>query len=173
MMAREYFFVSALHIGGDEQLKILDFEDEFVEFLASLEGRESDTELVIIGDAFGLWEFTTAEGVKKLDLLLGDHARLFEQFRATGERVEITLIPGNHDCDLACYPSFVDRLAEHVIALEQTTAGSLSTTSGLTKPPPVSSRCCNVWSPASQGATRSKTYRKERSSGRPPGRAPG
>jgi hypothetical protein len=25
-MPREYFFVSDLHIGGDEQLKILDFE---------------------------------------------------------------------------------------------------------------------------------------------------
>ena len=54
MMAREYFFVSDLHIGGDEQLKILDFEEEFVEFLQSLERREGDVELVIIGDAFGL-----------------------------------------------------------------------------------------------------------------------
>jgi UDP-2,3-diacylglucosamine pyrophosphatase LpxH len=69
MVATEYFFVSDLHIGGDEQLKILDFEEEFIEFLKSLEGRESDTELVIIGDAFGLWEFTTAEGVEKFDLL--------------------------------------------------------------------------------------------------------
>src|SRR5215213_8446963 len=39
-MTREYFFVSDLHIGGDEQLKILDFEEEFVEFLKSLETRE-------------------------------------------------------------------------------------------------------------------------------------
>ena len=75
---QEYFFVSDLHIGGDEQLKILDFEEEFVEFLKSLETRENDTELVIIGDAFGLWEFTTAEGVVKFDLLVGDHAQLFE-----------------------------------------------------------------------------------------------
>ena len=37
---REYFFVSDLHFGGDEQLKILDFEEEFVEFLKSLEERE-------------------------------------------------------------------------------------------------------------------------------------
>jgi HEPN domain-containing protein len=37
---REYFFVSDLHIGGDEQLKILDFKEEFVEFLKSLEERE-------------------------------------------------------------------------------------------------------------------------------------
>ena len=117
-MPEEYFFVSDLHIGGDEQLKILDFEEEFIAFLKMLEKRERDTELVIIGDAFGLWEFTTAEGVEKFDLLVRDHARLFEQFRATGERVEITLIPGNHDYDLACYPGFVDRLAEYGIVLE-------------------------------------------------------
>jgi metallophosphoesterase superfamily enzyme len=40
--------------------------------------------------------------VEKFDLLVGDHAQLFEQFRATGERVKITLIPGNHDYELAC-----------------------------------------------------------------------
>jgi hypothetical protein len=122
MMAEEYFFVSDLHVGGDEQLKIL---------------------------------------------------------------------------DLACYPGFVDRLAEYGVALEQKVvitrelAGKKIwiehgmqrdpsnympdfgnpqlTTRGSTKPPPVSSRCCNIWSPSSQGATRSKTYRKEQSSGRPPG----
>ncbi|CAN5708516.1 hypothetical protein BH20ACT12_BH20ACT12_10160 [soil metagenome] len=118
-MPEEYFFVSDLHIGGDEQLKLLDFEDEFISFLKMLEQRGGDTELVIIGDAFGLWEFTTAEGVEKFDLLVEDHPELFEQFRATGEHVKITLIPGNHDYELACYPQFVERLREYGITLEQ------------------------------------------------------
>jgi UDP-2,3-diacylglucosamine pyrophosphatase LpxH len=118
MMPKEYFFVSDLHIGGDEQLKILDFEGDFIAFLKGLEQGERDTELVIIGDAFGLWEFTAAEGIEKFDLLVEDHTELFEQFRATGEHVIITLIPGNHDYDLACYPRFVDRLREYNIVLE-------------------------------------------------------
>ena len=118
MLPKEYFFVSDLHIGGDEQLKILDFEGDFIAFLKMLEQKESDTELVIIGDAFGLWEFTRAEGIEKFDLLVKDHAELFNQFRATGEHVIITLIPGNHDYDLACYPQFVDRLREYNIVLE-------------------------------------------------------
>ena len=118
MLPKEYFFVSDLHIGGDEQLKILDFEGDFIAFLKMLEQKESDTELVIIGDAFGLWEFTTAEGTEKFDLLVKDHAELFNQFRATGEHVIITLIPGNHDYDLACYPQFVNRLREYNIVLE-------------------------------------------------------
>lgn len=121
-MPIEYFFVSDLHIGGDEQLKILDFEDDFIAFLKMLEQRGGDTELVIVGDAFGLWEFTTAEGTEKFDLLVGDHARLFEQFRATGQHVKITLIPGNHDYELACYPGFVERLGEYGIVLEQKVA---------------------------------------------------
>jgi UDP-2,3-diacylglucosamine pyrophosphatase LpxH len=65
----EYFFVSDLHIGGDEQLKILDFEDDFIASLKMLEKKEGAAELIIIGDAFGLWEFTTAEGAQKFDLL--------------------------------------------------------------------------------------------------------
>ncbi|MBV9453715.1 MAG: hypothetical protein JOZ19_06295 [Rubrobacter sp.] len=83
-----------------------------------LEYKDSDIELVIIGDAFGLWEFTTAEGIEKLDLLVKDHAQLFDQFRATGEQVTITLIPGNHDYELACYPQFVDCLQEYNVILE-------------------------------------------------------
>ena len=117
-MAREYYFVSDLHIGGDEQLKIVEFEDDFIAFLKTLEQKDTDIELVIIGDAFGLWEFTTAEGTEKLDLLVEDHTELFDQFRATGEHVTITLIPGNHDYELACYPRFVDRLREYNIVLE-------------------------------------------------------
>ena len=41
-MPTEYFFVSDLHIGGDEQLKLLDFEDDFIAFLKMLE-REKGT----------------------------------------------------------------------------------------------------------------------------------
>jgi hypothetical protein len=78
VVPKEYFFVSDLHIGGDEQLKILDFEEEFVEFLKSLETRENDTELVIIGDAFGLWEFTFTYG----------HTH-YASLRRIGERVVI------------------------------------------------------------------------------------
>jgi UDP-2,3-diacylglucosamine pyrophosphatase LpxH len=115
---KEYFFVSDLHIGGDEQLKILDFEDEFIAFLKMLEQKETDTELIIIGDAFGLWELTTTEGTEKFDLLVKDHSELFNQFRATGEHIIITLIPGNHDYELACYPQFVDRLQGYNIVLE-------------------------------------------------------
>jgi hypothetical protein len=49
-----------------------------IEFLKSLE-HEQDAELIINGDAFGLWEFTTLEGAEKLETLIEQQSRLFEQ----------------------------------------------------------------------------------------------
>ncbi|ELY51290.1 MULTISPECIES: metallophosphoesterase [Natronorubrum] len=117
-MATEYVFISDLHMGGDEQLTTLDFEVELLDFLADLEERGGDVELIINGDAFGLWEYAEVTGPAKLERVIADHPRVFEQLRATGAEIDITLIPGNHDYDLACYPAHVDRLAEFNVALE-------------------------------------------------------
>jgi UDP-2,3-diacylglucosamine pyrophosphatase LpxH len=115
-MPREYFFISDMHIGGDGALHNIDFEDELVQFLKSLE-HEQDAELIINGDAFGLWEFTTLAGAEKLEALIDQQSRLFEQLKKTGSKIPITLIPGNHDYELACYPEFVDHLKEYNLNL--------------------------------------------------------
>ena len=117
-MPTEYFFISDMHIGGDGELQNCDFEVELIDFLKQLE-RKHGAELIINGDAFGLWEFTTLEGTEKLEALIKQQARLFEQFRKTGEKVPITLMPGNHDYELACYPEYVDRLKEYNLNLVQ------------------------------------------------------
>lgn len=117
-MATEYVFISDLHIGGDEQLTTLDFEDELVSFLEDLRERGGNVELIINGDAFGLWEYAEVTGTDKLERVIEDHPHVFEQLRATGKEIDITLMPGNHDYDLACYPSYVDRLAEYNLTLE-------------------------------------------------------
>lgn len=118
---RTIYFISDLHIGGDEALGVCDFENELIDFLHGLADKvDEEVELVIIGDAFGLWEFTKLEGKDKLDALIGQFPRIFEAFRKTGEKIRITLLPGNHDYELACYPEFVDALAVHNVHLEQT-----------------------------------------------------
>ena len=117
-MPTEYFFISDMHIGGDGELQNCDFEVELIDFLKQLE-RKHGAELIINGDAFGLWEFTTLEGTEKLEALIEQQSGLFEQFRKTGEKVPITLMPGNHDYELACYPEYVDRLKEYNINLVQ------------------------------------------------------
>ena len=118
-MAKEYYLISDLHIGGDDQLQICDFEDELIQFLKKLEAKSSETELIIIGDVFGLWELTTAEEAEKLDVIIEHHVGLFAQLKATGERIKITLIPGNHDYELACYPEYVQKLRDFNVLLEQ------------------------------------------------------
>jgi UDP-2,3-diacylglucosamine pyrophosphatase LpxH len=115
-MPREYFLISDMHIGGDGELEHCDFEAELIEFLKSLEEHE-DAELIINGDAFGLWEFTTLEGTEKLETLIEQQAKLFEQFKKTGEKIPITIMPGNHDYELACYPEYIDRLKEYNLNL--------------------------------------------------------
>jgi len=117
-MAKEYYFISDLHIGGDDQLQICDFEEELIDFLKTLEDKDSETELLILGDAFGLWELTTAEETGKLDEIVEHHQDLFAQLRATGERIKITLIPGNHDYELACYPEYVEKFRRFNVLLE-------------------------------------------------------
>ena len=114
-----YYVISDLHIGGDEQLEDVEFLDELLSFLKRLETTDENAELIINGDAFGLWEITTIEGPEKLDRLTDVYPELFEQFRHTGENVTITLLPGNHDHELAAYDSYVERLAEYNITLVQ------------------------------------------------------
>ncbi|MFA9418277.1 metallophosphoesterase [Natrinema sp. HArc-T2] len=114
-----YYVISDLHIGGDEQLAKVDFLDELLDFLERLETTDEDAELLINGDAFGLWEFTELDGLAKFDVLTETYPELFEQLRATGESVPITLLPGNHDSELAAYDEYVERLAEYNVDLVQ------------------------------------------------------
>jgi UDP-2,3-diacylglucosamine pyrophosphatase LpxH len=117
---RNYYFISDLHIGGDEALGVCEFEDELVAFLEGLAARvDEDVELVIVGDAFGLWEFTKVDGSEKMDVLADQFPRIFDAFQRAGEKIRITLLPGNHDYELACYPEFIPFLAQYNVHLEQ------------------------------------------------------
>lgn len=116
------YVISDLHIGGDEKIGKVDFREEFLSFLQRLESKDEEIELIINGDAFGLWEYTGLEGLEALDELIASYPELFEQLRKTGETVQITLLPGNHDHELAAYDDYVDRLAEYNISLKQTEA---------------------------------------------------
>jgi UDP-2,3-diacylglucosamine pyrophosphatase LpxH len=114
-----YYVISDLHIGGDEQLEEVAFLDELLEFLRELETRTDPVELIVNGDAFGLWEFTSVEGIEKFDRLVETYPTLFDQLRETGESVQLTLLPGNHDHDLAAYDDYVDRFAEYNVEVVQ------------------------------------------------------
>jgi UDP-2,3-diacylglucosamine pyrophosphatase LpxH len=115
-----YYLISDLHIGGDEALGVCDYEAELIEFLEEIAAAGQDAELLIIGDIFGLWEFTDIQGPAKLTKLVEQFPKIFNALRNTGEKVKITMLPGNHDYEIACYPEFVERLQAYNIHLEQT-----------------------------------------------------
>ena len=121
-MPREYYFISDLHFGGDGSLQICDYTEEFVNFLKKLAKKDNETELIIAGDTFGFWELTTVQGIEQLDEIIKHHTAIFEQLRLTGERIKITMMVGNHDYDLACYPEFKDQLKNYNISLDTSLA---------------------------------------------------
>jgi UDP-2,3-diacylglucosamine pyrophosphatase LpxH len=113
-----YYFISDLHIGGDAGLDKCHFEKELITFLQTIAEGPQPAELIIVGDAFGMWELTDVAGMSKLGHIADTHPDLFAQFREAGKRVKITLIPGNHDYDLACVPAYKGELAQWNIVLE-------------------------------------------------------
>jgi hypothetical protein len=118
---KTYYFISDLHIGGDGALDACDFENELIAYLRRIAGGPRPAELIVLGDAFGLWELAKVNPDEKLEWVINHHPALFEQFRETGRHVSITLLPGNHDYDLACVPAYRALLAEYHIRLETET----------------------------------------------------
>jgi len=121
-MPKEFYFISDLHFGGDGSLMECDFTEDLVNFLQRLALKDRETELIIAGDTFGFWELTTIKGTAQLDEIIKYHAEIFEQFRLTGERIQITMMVGNHDYDLACNAVYAEKLAEYNIALDTSLA---------------------------------------------------
>ncbi|WP_036486364.1 metallophosphoesterase [Myxosarcina sp. GI1] len=119
MVSPEYYFISDLHIGGEENFTACDFEAELIDFLQLLESQTNPTELIIIGDAFSFWEMTRTSPITKLKTIIQQYPRLFDQFKRTGEKIKITLIPGNHDYELACYADYKSILQTYNIDLEE------------------------------------------------------
>ena len=116
---RKFYFVSDLHMGGDGQLQHCDYIAEFIAFLKQLEKEGPDTELLIVGDTFGFWELTLVRGLEKLDHIIAAHRAIFDQLRATGARIKVTMMVGNHDYDLACNPDFAAQLKVYNIRLDK------------------------------------------------------
>jgi UDP-2,3-diacylglucosamine pyrophosphatase LpxH len=118
VVAKKYYFVSDLHMGGDGQLQHCDYTSEFVAFLKELGKEGRDAELLIVGDTFGFWELTLVHGLDKLEHIVRAHEPIFAQLRVTGARIMVTMMVGNHDYDLACDPRFASKLRAYNIHLD-------------------------------------------------------
>ncbi|MEA3273124.1 MAG: metallophosphoesterase [Patescibacteria group bacterium] len=117
MSPKEYYFISDLHI-GDKTIGRYAPTKELIAFLKELKARKNKIELIIVGDAFGFWEININESLIKLKSIIKEHQILFDYFKKTGKKIKITIIPGNHDYDLACQGGFGKLLQQYGIHLE-------------------------------------------------------
>jgi UDP-2,3-diacylglucosamine pyrophosphatase LpxH len=118
-LAHKYYFVSDLHMGGDGQFQHCDYTAEFIAFLKRLEKEGPNTELLIVGDTFGFWELTLVHGIEKLEHIIKAHQTIFDQLRATGAHIKVTMMVGNHDYELACDADFAEKLQAYNINLDK------------------------------------------------------
>lgn len=121
-MPKEFYFVSDLHFGGDGSLMHCDYTEEFVGFLKRLAFKDKETELIIAGDTFGFWELTTVQGTAQIDEIIKYHTEIFEQIKLTGAKIQVTMMVGNHDYDLACDASYAEKLAAYNVRLDASLA---------------------------------------------------
>ncbi|MBW2220083.1 MAG: phosphoesterase, partial [Deltaproteobacteria bacterium] len=56
------------------------------------------------------------------NILIEQFPNIFNAFRRTGEKVKITVLPGNHDYEIACYQEYVDIFKTYNISVEQNPA---------------------------------------------------
>ncbi|MBD3238610.1 MAG: hypothetical protein GF332_03155 [Candidatus Moranbacteria bacterium] len=119
--SKKLYVVSDLHIGGEGLLNTFEAKPEFLSFLKTLrqEARKYEIELVIAGDFIDFWDFQNIYGLKRLKHTTEKFKLLFEAIRQTGEKIKITLIPGNHDHDLACEKQYVEALKNFNVDLKQ------------------------------------------------------
>ena len=58
------------------------------------------------------------EGTQQLEEIIKFHTLIFEQLKRTGEKIQITMMVGNHDYDLACDEWYAIKLAQYNITLD-------------------------------------------------------
>ena len=114
---QNYYFISDLHIGGDGILDECQFEPELINFLYNLKDLNEPCELIIVGDGFGFWEMSGEDSLRKLKTVIKNHRELFTAFKESGEKIKITLIPGNHDHEMVGYEEFEMLLQKYNIKL--------------------------------------------------------
>ncbi|MBD3244915.1 MAG: hypothetical protein GF335_02890 [Candidatus Moranbacteria bacterium] len=114
------YFISDLHIGGEGVLNKFEAEKEFIDFLKKISKNNKDRiELIIVGDFFDLWEIQSKEGLEKFKHLEKSYQKLLKTIKEASKKIKITLIPGNHDHELACFKEYPDLLKKYGINLIQ------------------------------------------------------
>lgn len=65
--------------------------------------NDDDSELIIVGDVFGIWEFSDIRVLKSFYEAMDQQKEVLNLFSSYTGQLKITFLPGNHDHVMACY----------------------------------------------------------------------
>lgn len=112
------YFISDTHFGGEGELAEVEILDELRQLL-ELISKDEDGELIIVGDVFGIWEFSDVKGLEAFYKTVEQQQEVISLFASYAQKLTITFLPGNHDHILACYAECKQYFAKLNINLEQ------------------------------------------------------
>ncbi len=115
---KEYYFISDLHLSGKKD-EVFEAKDELIGFLRLLRGR-TETELIIVGDAFNFWEMPEQSIMSKIKAIAEQNRDIFSELKNIGATVLISVISGNHDYELEHFDEIADFLKEYNINVIKT-----------------------------------------------------
>jgi UDP-2,3-diacylglucosamine pyrophosphatase LpxH len=112
------YFISDTHFGGEGELAEVDVINE-LRILLKTASNDDDSELIIVGDVFGIWEFSDIRGLKSFYEAMDQQKEVLNLFSSYTGQLKITFLPGNHDHVMACYNECRDFFSKLNINLEQ------------------------------------------------------
>jgi UDP-2,3-diacylglucosamine pyrophosphatase LpxH len=112
---KELYFISDLHLSGKKD-EIFEAKDELIGFLRLLRGK-TETELIIIGDAFNLWEMPEQNITSKMKAIEVQNQEIFSELKKIGATVGVSVISGNHDYELEHFDEIADFLKDYNIGV--------------------------------------------------------
>lgn len=112
------YFISDTHFGGEGELAEVDVLDE-LKILLETASQDADAELIIVGDVFGIWEFSDVRGLESFHVAMNQQKDVLELFSSYSTKLEVTFLSGNHDHVMACYQECRDFFIKLNINLEQ------------------------------------------------------
>jgi UDP-2,3-diacylglucosamine pyrophosphatase LpxH len=112
------YFISDTHFGGEGELADVDVLAELKQLLETA-SKDEDAELIIVGDVFGIWEFSDVRGLDSFYEAMNQQKEVLDLLSSYATKLKVTFLPGNHDHVMACYDECKTFFTKLNINLEQ------------------------------------------------------
>ena len=112
------YFISDTHFGGEGELAEVEILNELRQLL-ELISKDRDGELIIVGDVFGIWEFSDVKGLEAFNKTVEQQQEVIQLLASYADKMIITFLPGNQEHNIDCCSECKQYFAKLNINLEQ------------------------------------------------------